>query len=60
MRVVILSALLLLLNLNLSWVKASEKNTYRTGNKLPNIIIMMADDMVIDIVHNQFCININN
>ncbi|EDW70749.1 arylsulfatase B [Drosophila virilis] len=48
MRVVILSALLLLLNLNLSWVKASEKNTYRTGNKLPNVIIIMADDMGFD------------
>ncbi|EDV97843.1 arylsulfatase B [Drosophila grimshawi] len=46
MRVVILSALLLLLDL--SWVKASEKNETRTANKLPNIIIVMADDMGFD------------
>lgn len=44
MRVVILSALLLLLNL--SWAKAYETNTNKTDNKLPNIIIILADDMV--------------
>ncbi|XP_017958118.1 arylsulfatase B [Drosophila navojoa] len=48
MRVVILSALLLLLNLG--WVRAfdHETNTTRTGSKLPNIIIIMADDMGFD------------
>lgn len=44
MRVVILSALLLLLNLG--WVKANDTNTNKVDNKLPNIIIILADDMV--------------
>ncbi|XP_062132490.1 arylsulfatase B [Drosophila sulfurigaster albostrigata] len=47
MRVVILSALLLLLNRD--WVKAeSTTSSNRTNNKLPNIIIILADDMGFD------------